>query len=590
MATGTIIPSPIFTGLDTNGDPVNGGKLYTYSAGTTTAQTTYSDVNLTVANANPIVLDSAGRATVFVTTGSSFKYVLTDSADVTLWTADNIGAVPKSTATLDVTVTAGEDISALEACYISQGDGSKTTGRAYLTDADETYSSSLAITIGLAPSDITSGETGSIRLGGSLGGYTGLTAGSTQYVSATAGALTESAPSNVKIVGQATSTTSVMMAATVSQIDASQITSGTLAVARGGTGIASYSTNDFLRATGSTTLAATAATAVFPYVSPLTTRGDTLIGTSGVVTGTRLGVGGADTFLSSDGTDVSWAAVSTVATVLSKTTTYTITDANGKDVLVKADTSGGAWTLTLLAAATAAAGAKVVVTKTTADVNALTIDGNGSETINGNLTATLPWFDESITLVCDGSNWVIVSQTPKSIHYPVTIAKVENSTSETTIFQWTMPANQFNQGDMLYIRTAATGRNYSGSTSTINWDLSWDTSGDGGADEEFDLCDISVANNSTTSQGALTLKLARGLDATNTGLICYFADADMNWNSYYTWTRNTTSYYVSNASCDFTKDAVVSLKATLGAAHAQLYIVPWSCVVILERGSTGGLS
>jgi len=106
MPTGTIIPSPIFTGIDTNGDPVNGGKLHTYAAGTTTAQTTYSDVNLTVANANPVVLDSAGRATVFVSAGSSFKYVLKDSADVTLWTADNIGAVPKSTASLRRSISA----------------------------------------------------------------------------------------------------------------------------------------------------------------------------------------------------------------------------------------------------------------------------------------------------------------------------------------------------------------------------------------------------------------------------------------------------------------------------------------------------
>jgi len=251
MATGTIIPSPIFTGIDVNGDPVSGGKLYTYAAGTTTAQTTYSNVNLTVANANPVVLDSAGRATVFVTSGSSFKYVLKTSADVELWSADNIGAVPKSTATLDVTVTAGEDLTALDCVYISQGDGSKTAGRAYKTDADQTYSSSLAINLGLTPSAISEDETGSIRMGGSLGGYTGLTAGATQYVSATAGALTESAPTNVQIVGQATSTTEVMMAATISQLDASKITSGRLDNARLPTNIDVAGTLDV---TGVTTL------------------------------------------------------------------------------------------------------------------------------------------------------------------------------------------------------------------------------------------------------------------------------------------------------------------------------------------------
>ena len=46
----------------------------------------------------------------------------------------------------------------------------------------------------------------------------------------------------------------------------------------------------------------------FASISPLTTRGDTLVATSGTVTGTRLAVGGANTVLTSDGTDAAWAA------------------------------------------------------------------------------------------------------------------------------------------------------------------------------------------------------------------------------------------------------------------------------------------
>ena len=581
MATGTIIPSPIFTGIDTNGDPVDGGKLYTYAAGTTTAQTTYSDVNLTSANTNPVVLDSAGRATLFVTTGSSFKYVLKTSADVTIWTADNIGAVPKSTATLDVTVTAGEAISALDVVYVSQGDGGKTTGRAYQADADQTYSSSLAITVGLAPAAIASGETGSIRLGGALGGYTGLTAGATQYVSATAGELTESAPSNVKIVGQATSTTEVMMSATVSTIDASQITSGTLAVARGGTGIASYTTNDFLRASGSTTLAATAATAVFPYVSPLTTRGDTLIGTSGVVTGTRLGVGGSNTFLSSDGTDVSWAEVSTVPTVLAKTTGYTITDANGKDVVVKADTSGASWTLTLLAAATAAAGARVTAIKTTNDVNQLTIDGNGSETINGSTTQTLSWLDETISVVCDGSNWYIENRTPDIASLPCTMASLDNTTSEITMFSFPVKANQFRPGDSIQIITAAQGYQYAGSTTVWSWDLAW-----GG--NEFDLFALSDASRNSLTQNELRISLFRS-NATTTYAELLVCPASVGgWSDVNAWTWDEDS--ISNSSCDFSADSTVSLKVTSDTANANTQITPWSCRVLHFRGSQSDLT
>jgi hypothetical protein len=49
--------------------------------------------------------------------------------------------------------------------------------------------------------------------------------------------------------------------------------------------------------------------ATFSSLSPLTTRGDVLISTSGTVTGTRLAVGASGRVLTSDGTDVSWDAV-----------------------------------------------------------------------------------------------------------------------------------------------------------------------------------------------------------------------------------------------------------------------------------------
>jgi hypothetical protein len=77
--------------LDNNGLPLNGGKLYTYAAGTTTNQATYADSSGTP-NANPVVLDSSGRATVYLDTTVSYKFKLNTSADVTLWTQDNISA------------------------------------------------------------------------------------------------------------------------------------------------------------------------------------------------------------------------------------------------------------------------------------------------------------------------------------------------------------------------------------------------------------------------------------------------------------------------------------------------------------------
>ena len=81
--------------FDNNGNVLFGGKIYTYAAGTTTPATTYTSNTGLTANANPIVLDSAGRLPnqVWLTEGASYKFVLNTSADVTLGTFDNVPGV-----------------------------------------------------------------------------------------------------------------------------------------------------------------------------------------------------------------------------------------------------------------------------------------------------------------------------------------------------------------------------------------------------------------------------------------------------------------------------------------------------------------
>jgi hypothetical protein len=78
--------------FDNSGVPLSGGLLYTYAAGTTTPQTTYTSNTGLTANTNPIVLNSAGRppSQIWVTSGISYKFVLTTSTSVLLLTEDNI--------------------------------------------------------------------------------------------------------------------------------------------------------------------------------------------------------------------------------------------------------------------------------------------------------------------------------------------------------------------------------------------------------------------------------------------------------------------------------------------------------------------
>lgn len=84
-----ISPAPILQFFSDAGDPLAGGKLYTYIAGTTTPQTTYTDQTGVTANTNPVILNARGEASVWLGT-SSYKFLLKTSLEVTIWTIDNI--------------------------------------------------------------------------------------------------------------------------------------------------------------------------------------------------------------------------------------------------------------------------------------------------------------------------------------------------------------------------------------------------------------------------------------------------------------------------------------------------------------------
>lgn len=76
--------------LDATGQPYSGGFLYFYSSGTSTPLATYSDSGLSIANTNPIVLDSAGRAGSIFLQAQLYKVVLKDSSGVQIWTEDPV--------------------------------------------------------------------------------------------------------------------------------------------------------------------------------------------------------------------------------------------------------------------------------------------------------------------------------------------------------------------------------------------------------------------------------------------------------------------------------------------------------------------
>lgn len=80
--------------LDNSGNVLTGGKLYTYAAGTTTPQATYTSGAGVTFHSNPIILDASGRVPaggeIWLTDGLQYKFVLKDANDVLIGTWDNL--------------------------------------------------------------------------------------------------------------------------------------------------------------------------------------------------------------------------------------------------------------------------------------------------------------------------------------------------------------------------------------------------------------------------------------------------------------------------------------------------------------------
>ena len=135
-------------------------------------------------------------------------------------------------------------------------------------------------------------------------------------------------------------------------------------------------------------------------------RGSLIYGNSSGATA-LLTKGSASTVLTSDGTDISWAApAASGVTYVTKTANYTTQDLEG----VLANTSGGAFTVTL--PASPSAGAQVIVADSgdAFGTNNLTVARNG-ETIDGTAAnLVLDITGVSVQFVYNGSTWRVYAQ------------------------------------------------------------------------------------------------------------------------------------------------------------------------------------
>lgn len=228
MATGTSAPIERRQYFDNDGVPLAGGKIWYYRAGLPTLATVYQDAGLTTAHSNPVILDSAGRAAIFLAPGA-YDVQVHKPDDSLLYATLGIVAVAAYTLNDTIDGLAGENLAKDAAVFLSDGSGGRTAGAWYMMDADATATSTDPELVGIVvATSITVGVRGSIRIGGRAINMTGpLTAGSKYYASATTGAITTSAPSNARLLGVADSTTSLVLSPQLASIPASRVSAGT---------------------------------------------------------------------------------------------------------------------------------------------------------------------------------------------------------------------------------------------------------------------------------------------------------------------------------------------------------------------------
>lgn len=533
---GLIMPNPKFIGFDNNGDPLSGGKLYTYAAGTSTPQDTYSNSALTIANTNPVILDSGGRATVFLS-NSSYKFVLKDADDVTIWTQDNITTFNPTD--LDIEGTVGEAVSEGQIVYLSNGSGGKTAGKWYKSDSDFDYASSVP-QIALVTVAASADASASLRLQGSWTFSSAITAGQTYYVGPTAGTLATTAGTYSRFFG-------------VGSVDGFTIV------------FAPNPPNAAISSTF-TTLTATQAF-ILGTPSPSGVRLDLESGAMAVREGDDsayapiktgdLTVSGTTTLLTPMA-DSNLAAISTAGKVLNTATTAT--DANSASAIVARDASGNFSAGTITASLSGNATTATTASSATQLQNSRTLWGqsfNGTANVTGDLSSVGDIYLSANKKLDWGTGDVTITNSANGLAFA-------GASSGYTFDALVSPAS--NDGAPLGSGTVAFADLFLASGGVINWN-----NGDVTVTHSADALAFAGASSGYTFDAVISPAANDGA-ALGTGLLS-FSDvflalgAVINFdNGDVTVTHSANLLAFAGASSGYTFDAVVKPAANDGAA------------------------
>ena len=201
-----------FQAFDANGAIAPNAYMEFFEAGTSTPLPVYADVDGITSLGTTVTAAASGVFAEIFMLPQAYDINLYDENDVLIDSAVNyFPPQAAQAANQDFTAVAGVALTAGEGAYISDGSGGLNAGQAYKWDADLSYASATP-ECGFVVSDVSQGDTVTLRAGGLLSGLSGLTPGALYYVSGTAGAISTTPGTFRRGVGQAQSTTVLIVA------------------------------------------------------------------------------------------------------------------------------------------------------------------------------------------------------------------------------------------------------------------------------------------------------------------------------------------------------------------------------------------
>lgn len=149
-----LAPAPKFRAVGADGLALVGGKLYSYTAGTSTPKDTYVSIAGS-ANTNPVILDARGECDLWL--NGNYKLTLTDSDDEVIWSVDDIRDLTSSATLTNATLAGTLTVTSTAVTWSGNPthSGNHTFTSNVIVNGNTTIGDSSADTLTIRPNSVT---------------------------------------------------------------------------------------------------------------------------------------------------------------------------------------------------------------------------------------------------------------------------------------------------------------------------------------------------------------------------------------------------------------------------------------------------